>query len=36
MEKCGSRYLRHTLYNTTKYIYQWDSTFAAYLSKKWA
>lgn len=34
MEKRGSRFLRYALYNATKYIYHWDPTFAAYLSKK--
>ena len=34
MEKRGSRYLRYALYNTTKYVCHWDSTFAAYLAKK--
>ena len=31
MEKRGSRYLRYALYNATKYVCHWDSTFAAYL-----
>lgn len=34
MEKRGSRYLRYALYNATKYVCKWDSTFGAYLAKK--
>lgn len=34
MEKCGSRYLRYTLFNATKFVCQWDPTFSAYLAKK--
>lgn len=34
MEKRGSRYLRYTLYNATKYVCQWDESFSAYLAKK--
>ena len=34
MEKRGSRYLRYALYNSTKYVCQWDGSFAAYLAKK--
>ena len=34
LEKRGSRYLRYALYNATKYVCLWDSTFAAYLAKK--
>lgn len=34
MEKRGSRYLRYALYNATKYVCLWDSSFAAYLAKK--
>ena len=34
IEKWGSRYLRYALYNVTKYICHWDSTFAAYFAKK--
>jgi Transposase and inactivated derivatives len=34
MEKRGSRYLRYAIYNATKYVCHWDSTFAAYLAKK--
>ena len=34
MEKRGSRYLRYALFNTTKFVCMWDSTFAAYLAKK--
>ena len=34
MEKRGSKYLRYALYNATKYVCHWDSTFAEYLAKK--
>ena len=34
MEKRGSRYLRYAIFNATKYVCLWDSTFAAYLAKK--
>ena len=34
MEKRGSRYLRYALFNTTKFVCNWDPTFAAYLAKK--
>ena len=34
MEKRGSRYLRHALYNATKYVCHWDESFGAYLEKK--
>lgn len=34
MEKRGSRYLRYALFNATKFVCNWDSTFAAYLAKK--
>ncbi len=34
MEKRGSRYLRYALYNSTKYVCQWDESFAVYLAKK--
>lgn len=34
MEKRGSRYLRYALFNATKYVCMWDSTFSAYLAKK--
>ena len=34
MEKRGSRYLRYTLYNATKYVCQWAPTFSDYLAKK--
>ncbi len=34
MEKRGSKYLRFALYNATKYVCHWDSTFGAYLEKK--
>ena len=34
MEKRGSRYLRYTLYNATKYVCLWEPSFAVYLAKK--
>lgn len=34
MEKRGSRYLRYALFNATKYVCRYDSTFSDYLSKK--
>ena len=34
MEKRGSRYLRYALYNATKYVCYWDSSFGKYLEKK--
>ena len=34
MEKRGSRYLRYAIFNATKFVCKWDSTFAAYLAKK--
>jgi len=34
MEKRGSRYLRFAIFNATKFVCHWDSTFAAYLAKK--
>lgn len=34
MEKRGSRYLRHALFNATKYVCRWDNTFSDYLAKK--
>jgi transposase len=34
MEKRGSRYLRYTLYNATKYVCHWNPSFASYLAKK--
>ena len=34
MEKHGSRYLRYAIFNATKFVCNWDSTFAAYLTKK--
>ena len=34
MEKRGSRYLRYTLYNVTKYIFNWDESFTTYFAKK--
>ncbi len=34
MEKRGSRYLRYALFNATKYVCRYDSSFAEYLSKK--
>ena len=33
MGKRGSRYLRYALYNATKYVYYWDSSFSDYLAK---
>lgn len=33
MEKRGSRYLRHALYNATKYVCHWNPVFAKYLAK---
>lgn len=34
MEKRGSRYLRYAIFNATKYVCNWDPTFADYLAKK--
>lgn len=34
MEKRGSRYLRYALFNATKFVCNWDSTFSEYLAKK--
>ena len=34
MEKRGSRYLRPAIFNATKFVCNWDPTFAAYLAKK--
>lgn len=34
MEKRGSKYLRYALYNATKYVCNWDTTFGTYLAKK--
>ena len=34
MEKRGSKYLRYALFNATKFVCNWDSTFATYLAKK--
>ena len=34
MEKRGSRYLRYALYNATKYVCHWDTSFRIYLEKK--
>ena len=34
MEKRGSRYLRYALFNSTKFVCNWDASFAAYLAKK--
>lgn len=34
MEKRGSRYLRYTIFNATKFVCLWDPTFAVYLAKK--
>lgn len=34
MEKRGSRYLRYALFNATRYVCRYDSTFSDYLTKK--
>ena len=34
MDKRGSRYLRYALFNATKFVCNWDPTFADYLEKK--
>ena len=34
MEKRGSKYLRYAIFNATKYVCNWNPTFAAYLAKK--
>ena len=34
MKKRGSRYLRYALFNATKFVCNWDPSFAAYLAKK--
>ncbi len=34
MEKRGSRYLRYALFNATKFVCNWDPSFAAHLAKK--
>lgn len=34
MEKRGSRYLRYAIFNATKFVCNWDPTFATYLAKK--
>jgi transposase len=34
MEKRGSKYLRYALFNATKFVCNWDPTFATYLAKK--
>ena len=34
MEKRGSRYLRYALFNATRYVCRWDTSFNEYLSKK--
>ena len=34
MEKRGSRYLRFALFNATRFVCNWDPTFASYLAKK--
>ena len=34
MEKRGSKYLRYALFNATKFVCNWDNTFAEYLAKK--
>lgn len=33
MEKRGSRYLRYAIFNATKFVCNWDPTFATYLAK---
>ena len=33
MEKRGSRYLRYALFNATRYVCRWDTSFNEYLSK---
>ena len=34
MEKRGSRYLRYALFNATRFVCNWNPSFAAYLAKK--
>ena len=34
MEKRGSRYLRYALFNATKFVCNWEPSFATYLAKK--
>jgi len=34
MVKRGSKYLRYALFNATKFVCNWDSTFGTFLSKK--
>jgi len=34
MEKRGSKYLRYALFNTARYVCQWDPSFGAYLQQK--
>ena len=34
MEKRGSKYLRYAIFNATKFVCNWDPTFATYLAKK--
>ena len=34
MEKRGSRYLRYTIFNATKFVCNWNPLFADYLAKK--
>ena len=34
MEKRGSRYLRYALFNATRFVCHWDSSFGEYLAKK--
>ena len=34
MEKRGSRYLRYAIFNATKFVCNWDSSFGEYLAKK--
>ena len=36
MEQRGSRYLRYALFNATRFVCNWDPSFAAYLAKKLA
>lgn len=34
MEKRGSKYLRYAIFNSTKFVCQWDPVFSEYLAKK--
>lgn len=34
MEKRGSRYLRYALFNATKFVCNWDTSFGTYLAQK--